>query len=399
MTVSRVVALAEEMHGHLKGIPLGERESREQQLVERMRASVAPYLDGSNAEADNGAAQRSTWKPVDLAAVLGSDAEEEKPSVLAREDGACLLYRGRLNTLFAPPEQLKSWLALGAARQELLAGNDVVYIDFEDSARGVVERLRDLGVEDQLIVDKFVYIQPAESVEAGRPELEAALARNPTLVVIDGVTESMTLEGLSLNDNAEVAEFFARLPRWMAHRPDGPAVLMLDHVVKSREGRGNYALGAQSKLAGIDGAAYTVTMTMPFGRGRIGHGNLCLTKDRLGWIDAEGKIRLVANIEAESYEGAVAIRLTAPVPTDEFRPTVLMERVSIALENRMSEGANWSWIQKNVKGKGEWKHQALDVLVREGFVTIESGNHNAHVHHSVRPYREAEESREQDAGR
>ena len=90
------------------------------------------------------------------------------------------------------------------------------------------------------------------------------LARSPTLAVLDGVTNSMTLEGLSLKDNTEVAQFYTRLPRWIARR--GPAVLLLDHVAKSIDGRGRFALGAQAKLAEIDGAAYTITMTQPFGR-------------------------------------------------------------------------------------------------------------------------------------
>lgn len=353
-------------------------------------------LERSTAEIDAYIAQRgSTWQPVDLALVLAGDDAEEKPSVLALEDGASLLYLNRLNSIASVPESLKSWLALEATRQELLAGNVVVYIDFEDSARGIVARLRDLGVADDVIVEQFVYVQPAEPVEAGHAELEAALARKPTLVVVDGVTEAMTLEGLSLKDNSEVAEFYDRLPRWLAKR--GPAVLLLDHVTKSKEDRGKFAIGAQSKLAGIDGAAYSVKMTSPFRRGRTGRAKLLLTKDRLGWIDAEGKQRLVANIEADSFDDAVTIRLSVPVASEDFRPTCLMERVSRALENRKNEGANWSWIQKNVTGKTEWKHKALDVLVNEGFVTVETIL-NAHVHHSVRPYREPENTREQDAG-
>lgn len=53
MTVSRVVALAQKVHDHIKSIPLPERDRHEEQLVERMRASVAPFLDGSSAPASS----------------------------------------------------------------------------------------------------------------------------------------------------------------------------------------------------------------------------------------------------------------------------------------------------------------------------------------------------------
>ena len=47
-------------------------------------------------------------------------------------------------------------------------------------------------------------------------------------------------------------------------------MLLVDHVTKSKDDRGRYAIGAQAKLAGIDGAAYSVKMVSPFGRGRTG---------------------------------------------------------------------------------------------------------------------------------
>ena len=54
--------------------------------------------------------------------------------------------------------------------------------------------------------------------------------------MIDGVTEALTLEGLSLNDNSEVAEWLERLPRWIRDRTAAAAVV-IDHVTKDRESR------------------------------------------------------------------------------------------------------------------------------------------------------------------
>ena len=70
-------------------------------------------------------------------------------------------------------------------------------------------------------------------------------------MVIDGVTEAMTMHGLELKDNADVAKFVELLPRPLARM--GAAVVLVDHVAKDTGGRGRFAIGAPHKLAGIDG--------------------------------------------------------------------------------------------------------------------------------------------------
>ena len=98
-----------------------------------------------------------------------------------------------------------------------------------------VERLRALGVADEAIADRLHYIRPNESLEdVGRAELEHLLTCRPALVVIDGVTEALALEGLNLNDNSEVAEWLEGLPRGIRDRT-GAAVVVIDHVTKDRE--------------------------------------------------------------------------------------------------------------------------------------------------------------------
>jgi hypothetical protein len=326
----------------------------------------------------------SSWQPVDLLGILSGEGDDEQPAVLAVEGGGRLCYPRRVNALYGEPESIKTWVALVACAQALLAGLVVVFIDYEDSPRAVVQRLRALGVPDDVIAARFVYIQPGEPIAAGETNLDAALARGPSLVVLDGVTEAMTVEGLSLKDNGEVAQFYSRTPRRIARC--GAAVLLIDHVTKSREERGRYAIGAQAKLAGLDGAAYVVKMVTPFGRGRTGRARLLLTKDRQGWVKTEGKDRRAAEVEAISDEERVTIRLTAPVPAEAFRPTFLMERISRELEAR-TEPASGKALRDAVKGKTDAKLAALEILVTEHYVTTEPGKRGAVLHRSVRPYR------------
>ena len=146
----------------------------------------------------------------------------------------------------------------------LLTDGRVLWIDFEDDERGVVGRLKALGVPDDVILARFGYINPDEPLGDGvkriarsRVDLAEALGEPWDLVVIDGVTESMALEGFNLNDNTDAADWQRRLPKYAA-RTTGAPVACIDHVTKSSENRGRWAIGAQHKLAGTSGVTFAV---------------------------------------------------------------------------------------------------------------------------------------------
>lgn len=278
--------------------------------------------------------QPTSWAPVDLASLVAGGVPEEAPAALARSDGVLLLYPGRVHALYGEPESLKSWVALEACRQELESGRHVVYIDFEDSYRGLYGRLRALGADDAAIFSLFHYVAPVERISAaGWADLEAALEPGPTLVVIDGVTEAMTGEGLAIEKNADIALFYDRLPRPLARR--GPAVLMLDHVVKAKDSRGRFAIGGQAKLAGLDGAAYAIEPKVAFGRGRTGISRLYVTKDRLGRIAAHttGKDRLLGEVRATAdlSGGVVTVTIGAVDDTPDTMPPARRKLLNAAL--------------------------------------------------------------------
>ena len=71
------------------------------------------------------------------------------------------------------------------------------------------------------------------------------------------------MHGLNPSDNKDIAEFGNILPRKLTNA--GCAGLCLDHVPKSAENRGRYAIGGVHKLNGLDGAAYTMEAREPFG--------------------------------------------------------------------------------------------------------------------------------------
>jgi len=331
----------------------------------------------------------TTWAPQSLDEILAGGYVPPTPTMLARVDGRCLLYPERSHSVSAEPEALKTWLALGASAEQLAAGQLVLYVDFESSAAEIVGRLRALGVDPQLIRDRFMYLRPDEPLaEMSLADLARALDRKPSLTIIDGVTEAFNVQGLSPLDNADVATWLELLPRRIIRA--GSVPLMLDHVVKDKEQRGRYAIGAQHKLAGVD-VAYSMHVVEPFGRGRSGVVTIKVQKDRPGGVREFAQDGLVATLRATSHDdGRVSLALEPPEHSVEheasFRPTGYMERVSKAVE--ADPGLSKRAIRTSVGGGTEYVDLALELLVSEGFVRVAAGPRNSSLHHSVRPYRD-----------
>jgi AAA domain len=254
------------------------------------------------------------WEPVDLAPILAGESIEAPPSVLVRTDGQGLLYPGKVHALAGPPESVKGWLALVTSAERMALGEHVLYIDFEDTAATAVARLRALGVPDSHIFGLFHYVAPEDPL---RGDIRDLVPEGTGLAVLDGITEALTLLGLKLIDNTDVAKFLGMVARPLAAA--GPAVLMLDHVVKDREARGRGAIGAQHKLAGVD-VAYSLDIIRPFGRGLEGLSRLTITKDRPGFIRAHATGRkLAGDVELVSEGSEVAV-VVKPVMFEDQDP-------------------------------------------------------------------------------
>ena len=243
---------------------------------------------------DGEADQPSSWDAVDLTDALNG-IKSPPADVLERADGKHLFYSGRLSWVLGEPESMKSWIAQLAAYQVLAAGGDVLYVDYEDQEGGVVERLLGLGTPADKIRDHLVYVRPEvpvgnqhrQAVTQAELRLRAHLDARPwRLAILDGVTESMAVEGLDPNDNAAVADWLGRIPRRLANT--GAAAVCIDHVTKNIDGRGRYAIGAQHKLAAVDGVALAVEVVHPLSRADLepvtGKARLKVGKDRPGWV-------------------------------------------------------------------------------------------------------------------
>lgn len=358
-----------------------------------------PLIPDAPAHGQPAIIDRTSWWPRDLAPILaGDDNADPEPAYLARDDGRRLLYAGKVNGLIGESESGKTWVALIAVLQAIQVGEAVLYLDFEDSAPGIVNRLRALGATDRHL-QHLTYISPDEDLHivARRDLVETMQITQPKLIVLDGVNAAMTLLGLDLEKNKDVTHFSYTVLRQLT--ATGAAVCTIDHVTKSKEGRGNFAIGAQAKRSDINGCALIVEAQQPFGRGMTGKLRLTVSKDRAGHVRAHaggGKYAGTVHLVSDGDTGMIESRVISPDPrpVEErpvFRPTGLMEKVSRFLETLPDGGASGSVIEKNVGGKAEYIRAALDVLVTESHVGRSAGPRGAVLHSLLLPYREAED--------
>lgn len=313
-----------------------------------------------------------TWQPIDLESVLDGRWQPPEPAIGARTDGIGLLYPGKTHTVSSESEAGKTWLAMAIVVDELSAGRHVCYIDFEDDEGAIAARLLTLQVAPDMILDRFHYIRPSDPLAGIHvDDLRGVyVAHKPALTVIDGVTEAMTMHGLNPLDNTDVAKFGRTLPRKTAAA--GSATVCLDHVNKDRENRGRYAMGGVHKLNGLDGAAYVLENRQPFGIGLTGRSTIRIAKDRPGRLRRHALpsagLQWFGDLVLTSHDESFAeVTIEPPHERDEnFRPTVMMERVAKALGQHM-EGLSKRRLRVAVPGKNESIDQALDYLIHDGF--------------------------------
>ena len=335
------------------------------------------------------------WDELDVRAavqrVTGSGYTPPAPTVCARTDGQCLFYPKAINILMGLPSAGKSWVAQLAAKQEIEAGYHVIYLDWEDSLDRVVYRLIHVfGVHPEVVAVYFHYRQPS-----GKPDLadltkleDQVAVMEPRLVVFDSTGESMGSQGMKQNDDDQVVAWITLLARPLSRR--GPAVLLLDHVVKDPEARGRWAIGSQRKIAVVDGAAFTIETIRPFGKGVSGLAKLTTAKDRAGTY-VLGQVAAEAVVDA-SEDGRMTLTLRPAAPLeahgDGIVHTILAERVSRWLEIQPTPVSKRDTIHA-VNGNDKALSAALDELIASGHITLVPNEGRGGGHHlqSLKPYR------------
>lgn len=280
-------------------------------------------------------ARPSSWSPVDLEPYLTGKLTVPDPEVCRRNDGACLMYRGRVNMLFGSSESAKSWIAMAICLQEIEAGGRAMYLDFEDEPVQTLNRLRLLGAVDDDLRAQFSYIrpegpladmqrnkwgkdQPTKSGEFAQDQFDMALqSLDPDIIVADGMTALYGLHGLDANDAVSTDVITSWLKRLT--RNGRSTVIIIDHQAKSAE-KGSMPLGSQHKVAMVQGTllqVWPIKQPMP---GDVGEMELVVLKDRPGQVRAHsqktggrGKAQVAGVVTLDSRtEGRSSLVITPP---------------------------------------------------------------------------------------
>lgn len=332
------------------------------------------------------------WGRYDLVAIaakiISGDYAPELPTILRVADAMPLLYRGRTHSLFGPPGGGKTWVALAAIAEQLKAGEHVLMVDWEDAAPGTTARLVKLGCTADDIA-RLDYRAPATSLAYGWVALVASTLAY-SLIVMDSTGEALAAQGVNPNDDGEVAGWMSMVKK-LTRRPGNPAILLLDHVPKASDNPHGAPIGSQRKLAAITGAAFRCDTLIEPAKGKPGKLKLVVAKDRLG---NRAKASTAAEIHMADTGDGIELRFALPEAAaaaargETFRPTHLMERVSVYVED--NDGASKKQIEENVSGKVAVVRQAIDVLVDEGWIrVVHEGAGKPIRHHVKTSYRES----------
>ena len=307
--------------------------------AEPSETSEPGEIDAEEIEADENLdpldARPSSWSPVDLEPYLTGKLTVPDPEVCRRNDGACLMYRGRVNMLFGSSESAKSWIAMAICLQEIEAGGRALYLDFEDEPVQTLNRLRLLGAVDDDLRAQFSYIrpegpladmqrnkwgkdQPTKSGEFAQDQFDMALqSLDPDIIVADGMTALYGLHGLDANDAVSTDVITSWLKRLT--RNGRSTVIIIDHQAKSAE-KGSMPIGSQHKVAMVQGTllqVWPIKQPMP---GDVGEMELVVLKDRPGQVRAHsqktggrGKAQVAGVVTLDSRtEGRSSLVITPP---------------------------------------------------------------------------------------
>jgi len=318
----------------------------------------------------------SSWKPVDLNIYFDGTYKMAETSMLMRTDGQSLLYQGKVHSFYGESESGKSWLAQIAVAEQLKAFKKVIYIDFESDAADLVSRLQSLKVTQPEILQNFTYIRPDAARDHADPYWRALLEPNcASLVIIDGVTEALTMWGGETKDNDAITRWMRLFPRAIAEA-SGACVVQIDHVTKDAQTRGRFAIGGQAKLATIDGAAFLIEPLEALAPGRTGTLTMRVTKDRPGFIR---KISGMYRKSDRTQEAAViTIDSTRSLMEIVIAPPMLEDQVIAAalanLDNDIvkfidsNPGATKGRAVKGVEHKSTTVLTRIDELIEEGVI-------------------------------
>lgn len=362
---------------------------------ETFEAITGEKRNGLRVVTDQDADEAEETRLVDLAPFVNGTFKPVKPDVGAfREDGVQMLYPGRWHTVIGPTEAGKSWLGLVHAVACMQAGLHVFYCHFEESlAKGTVDRLLQMGVDPELILEFFHWFDCSQSWAPGEFAIKLKHSGyQPHLVILDGINAACGWHGWDVERTGDVQkyrrEFVSPATRV------GAAVLSLGHPVKSEErAKERHGFGSTAWLDLVDGVGFRFKAGgKPIDRKKVGYANIYVVKDRYGEVSRNAAYnpknpdgwRSLATLKVNDTGEQTIAMVTKPYqePTPEPAEDEVAQRVLSALVNQ--PGGRVASMEKlkallNPTPHGRKTQEAVNTLEAAGKVRITDGPKNSKV--------------------
>jgi hypothetical protein len=325
-----------------------------------------------------------SWRPQNLIEIAANPPE---PPLIGK-----LLYRAKRVVLSGETESLKTWLALILSKADMDIGLCVCWADLDAMGAGeLLDRLRALGVADEVIAERFLYYEPTEALKAGRLDDVCALLRDRgvRLFVVDAFNSMLQLHGLDPTKTPDVEAFWREVADPLTK--EGAAPTLLDHVVKNAKSGDKYAYGSERKASGAI-VHIGFKIVHPLTRGGTGSTKLSTHKDRPGHLPRPTIGRLVLTSDGDWIDYALEADQSRAGTT--WRPTGLMEKVSSFLASHDGPASRSTIVEKVKGSKAEYKRAAIDALVEGGYAIQTDGPRGAKLVEFDHAYHESDDEDE-----
>jgi hypothetical protein len=331
------------------------------------------------ARADGGARTPPEWltgRPMDPAAVSADPLP-----LLA---GVPFLHAGKGAVISGPTGRGRSSLVQACLYDAAMLGVRCAYLgaevtpdEFDARAAHLADvRGDEVGDELRRELARVRYLNLASVVTQAWNDPDAWLAgvQAYELVAIDPLSSVASALDLDFDkSNAQFVAFYDRIVQPIAAA--GVAVVMVDNVGHAEE--------ARSRAKGVSAKSDRADLTFSC-KAIADPPALVVRCQKVRSVRAAFRVGDEWKFDRDTQQ----IERGNASPTDAFRPTGLMERVSMLLET--DPGLSKRSIRSAVQGKAVFVDLALDLLVSEKYVERRKDG-QADRHHSQRPFREAED--------
>src|SRR4051812_4701345 len=201
--------------------------------------------------------RQSRWAAADLTPYLDGTYRRPRATLgRLRSDRQAMLYPGKDHIIYGPTGSGKTMLALAMCADLICDAEDstALYVHFEEpDALDTVDRLRHVyTVPDEPMMERFRFVAPVSAARAW--EIDELAEDAPTLVVLDGVNEAMSLFGRGEGFGSDNWSRF-RQAVIMPFLRAGSAVVCLDHVTKA-DSDAPLPMNSVQKINAATGVAY-----------------------------------------------------------------------------------------------------------------------------------------------